>query len=226
MDNYGLTMKGQFVIEKVTSLPTWAATDEGRIVFVIEENKFYNGTDSGWEEFGGITVVESLPSWSESEIGKIIFDLETNSFYLGGSSKWTEAVSILELRTLTDTGEYSGITLTSVAGETITKTSLIYLDTNSKWKLANASSVSKSFQQLGISLSDANLNDAVKVLLCGNVKGYSDLTVGYPAYVGLTDGQITTTAPSATTQIVRIIGYCLGTSELYFNPSQDYIEVL
>jgi hypothetical protein len=227
MDNYGLTMKGQFVIEAVSTLPTWQESDIGRLIFVSATNKFYNGSDTDWVDFGGITTVATLPVWTLSDQGKIIYDLETNAFHFGGDTKWTETGSVVELRqTLISTGEFSGIILPATAGETVTVCSLVYLDTNSKWKLANASTISKSFQQLGISLDAGNLNDSIRILLSGNVKGFVGLTVGYPAYVGLSDGTISMTAPSATNQVVRIVGYCLGASELYFNPSQDYIEVL
>ena len=43
--------------------------------------------------------------------------------------------------------------------------------------------------------------------------------VGQRVYVGELDGDITTTVPDDSGDIIRIIGYTLGTAQIYFNPS-------
>jgi len=51
------------------------------------------------------------------------------------------------------------------------------------------------------------------------------LTAGANYYVSTTAGAITATAPSSTTEIVRIIGTALSTTVLFVNPDKTYIEI-
>ena len=52
-------------------------------------------------------------------------------------------------------------------------------------------------------------------------------TVGDELYVSTTAGDITATAPSGTGDIVRVVGYCLDSTngQIWFNPSNDFIEL-
>jgi hypothetical protein len=51
-------------------------------------------------------------------------------------------------------------------------------------------------------------------------------TIGDPLFLSTTAGQASSTAPSATNDIVRLIGYCLDSTngQIYFNPSNDFIK--
>jgi hypothetical protein len=50
-------------------------------------------------------------------------------------------------------------------------------------------------------------------------------TAGDTLYVSATAGQLTSTQPSASTQFVRVAGYCLADNKVFFSPSQDYIDI-
>ena len=39
-------------------------------------------------------------------------------------------------------------------------------------------------------------------------------------------GAMTATPPSASGDIVRVMGYNLGSNRVYFNPSQDWLEIV
>ncbi len=56
---------------------------------------------------------------------------------------------------------------------------------------------------------------------------YDAGTIGDELYVSTTGGDITATAPSGTGDIVRVVGYCLDSSngQIWFNPSNDFIEL-
>ena len=56
-------------------------------------------------------------------------------------------------------------------------------------------------------------------------KTTTGLTSGSTYYVSTTLAGITATAPSATLDIVRIVGHALSTTVLFFNPDQTYIEI-
>ena len=53
----------------------------------------------------------------------------------------------------------------------------------------------------------------------------SGLTAGSNYYISTTAAGITATAPSATADIVRLVGTALSTTVLFFNPDQTYIEI-
>jgi|DEB0MinimDraft_6_1074348.scaffolds.fasta_scaffold02648_2 hypothetical protein len=52
-------------------------------------------------------------------------------------------------------------------------------------------------------------------------------TIGDELYVSTTAGDITSTAPSGAGDIVRVVGYCLDSTngQIWFNPSNDFIEL-
>ena len=62
MKNYGMTMEGPLVIEKVASLPTWASTDEGRLVYNETDKIAYIGTSTQWQAVGSTGGYGTLDS--------------------------------------------------------------------------------------------------------------------------------------------------------------------
>ena len=48
MDYHGITMQGEKMEQKVATLPAWAADDEGRTIYVEDENKMYYANDTQW----------------------------------------------------------------------------------------------------------------------------------------------------------------------------------
>jgi hypothetical protein len=64
------------------------------------------------------------------------------------------------------------------------------------------------------------------VLLYGTVRAnaaFPAMTVNDPLYVSGTAGDITHTAPSATDDVVRVVGFANTADELFFCPSTDYV---
>ena len=60
----------------------------------------------------------------------------------------------------------------------------------------------------------------------GKVEGFTGLTTGAIQYLSDdTAGSIEETATTDSGEIVRIMGYALSTTILYFNPDKTYIEV-
>ena len=50
-------------------------------------------------------------------------------------------------------------------------------------------------------------------------------SVGDVCYLSATTGALTTTPVSTTGDISRVMGYKIGTNLVFFNPSQDWIEI-
>tara|TARA_R100001460_G_scaffold44082_1_gene80640 strand:- start:334 stop:609 length:276 start_codon:yes stop_codon:yes gene_type:complete len=54
---------------------------------------------------------------------------------------------------------------------------------------------------------------------------FSGFSAGDTLYVSTTEGTITSTAPTASGDFVRVVGYALGSSQIFIRPSEDYIEL-
>nr|BAR36755.1 hypothetical protein [uncultured Mediterranean phage uvMED] len=67
-------------------------------------------------------------------------------------------------------------------------------------------------------------NSSSGMLLRGVVTSGEGLTIGGKIYLG-DGGAFTQTAPSGSGDHVRVLGYALSDSTIYFNPDNTYIEV-
>jgi hypothetical protein len=91
--------------------------------------------------------------------------------------------------------------------------------------LADASTAATSSKMLVvINAAIADTASGLAVVF-GWVTGLSGFTAAAIQYVSITAGDFTETAPSASGEIVRIVGYAMSTTELFFNPSATYLEV-
>lgn len=95
----------------------------------------------------------------------------------------------------------------------------VQLTGSNTWGQADASVESTADGMLGIRIS------ATEVLTHG-VYTTTGLTAGATYYLSETAGAITTTAPTTSTSIVRVIGYALSTTELFVFPDDTFIEVV
>jgi|3_EtaG_2_1085321.scaffolds.fasta_scaffold07601_4 hypothetical protein len=127
-------------------------------------------------------------------------------------------------------GKYSGTTVTGTAGVNLVFGDLVYLAVaDSKWEKTDADAVGTAGTvMLGIVVVAGDEDASVTLLLSGIIRAdaaFPTLTVGAPAYVGVTAAAIQVAAPSGTDDVVRVVGYALTANELYFNPSPDHITV-
>jgi hypothetical protein len=108
--------------------------------------------------------------------------------------------------------------------------SLYYLKTGPlEWAQTNArtaASAEGGSQLLGIALGTDSTNGML-------VKGYAKITLGgaadegAPLYISTTVGEITGSSPASSGQTVRLLGWSLDTTGvIYFNPSNDWIELV
>ena len=128
-------------------------------------------------------------------------------------------------------GYYSGLGEKGTAGAALAVGDLCYFSTaDSRWELADASTEATCKQKLGICvLAAAGDGSTTALLRWGNVRAdaaFPTLTVGYPVFVSITAGDITSTgSPSATGEIMRRIGTANTANELALEISNDYYTV-
>jgi len=106
---------------------------------------------------------------------------------------------------------------------------LYYLNSNTQWSPADADSVSTSSNLLAIALADGDPS-TVGMLLRGMITLSVDpgVGVGIPLYLSATPGQCTRVAPSGAGDVVRVIGYKIGSStnkQIWFNPDNTWVEI-
>lgn len=126
-------------------------------------------------------------------------------------------------------GTYSGIVVAGTAGATLAFGDLVYFAAaDSRWELTDADADSTAGAvRIGICvLAAASDGDPTLILTFGKIRAdtaFPDLTVGAPAYIGTTAGDIQTAQPSGTDDVIRIVGYGVTVNELFFCPSNDYM---
>jgi len=126
-------------------------------------------------------------------------------------------------------GDYSGITITGIAGATVAFGEMVFLQaSDSRWELTDADAVGTAGTILvGICVLAAAADASViTVLLQGTIRAdaaFPTLTVGAPAYIGTTPGAIQVAAPTGVDDVVRVAGFALTANELYFNPEGGHI---
>ena len=151
----------------------------------------------------------------------------TGSLDMGGQNLLD--VHELRLDAIPDTDETAnGPTTDSInAGVTVAKFQLCYLATDGEWALADADAESTSVGMLAIALEAGTDTNPMKVALSGSfVRDDTwNWTTGDELYVSTTVGSITATAPSATGDVVRVVGYAVSADVVYFLPSGAWVTV-
>ena len=105
-------------------------------------------------------------------------------------------------------------------GSTSVTAGNIYYWNGSTWSAAtSANSATSSL----VAIAAGNNSGTNGMILRGIVQTGDTLTVGAPAYLTSTSGQISSTQPGSGA--VRIMGYALSSQELYFNPSPDWVTL-
>jgi hypothetical protein len=115
---------------------------------------------------------------------------------------------------------YFGSTTSMTAGK------IYYYNSSGNWALTDADAVATADGMIGVALGAASNTNGV-MLRGMTTLNHDPGTVGDPLFLSTTAGQATSTAPSGNGDIVRVIGYCLGSTngEIYFNPSGTFVEV-
>ena len=112
-------------------------------------------------------------------------------------------------------------TAKTITGQTVggSDGDAVYLSSANTWSQCDADAEATASGMIGIRVS------ATEVQI-GGVYTTTGLTAASTYYLSTTAGGITTTAPSDTGDIVRIIGYALSTTELFIDPDKTFVEIV
>jgi len=101
----------------------------------------------------------------------------------------------------------------------------VFYKTSNSWGAANATSAGlAAYGFLGIS-KGSNMADGFVTRGIVYVATDPGGSVGDLVYLSTTNNTLTTTAPSADGNIVRVVGHKVGTNLIYFNPSTNWVEL-
>jgi hypothetical protein len=125
---------------------------------------------------------------------------------------------------LTTNPDWFGEALTVGGGGGGTTGDVYYFNSSGTWTQTDADAAASSKGLLAIMTSGAAFDRGM--LIRGYWRNTSwSWTVGATLYLSGTLGQITQTQPTGTGKIVRVVGYALSSNTIYFNPSQDWVEL-
>jgi hypothetical protein len=113
------------------------------------------------------------------------------------------------------------------AGATVAAFELVYLASTGKWVLTDADAAATAIGMLALALEAGTDTNPMSVALAGSLVRDDTWvwTVGAVLYVSTTPGAMTETAPSATGDIVRVVGYAVSADVVYFLPSGGWVEI-
>ena len=110
--------------------------------------------------------------------------------------------------------------------ETVTTVGLVYYYDGGNWALANADAVGTGTFLLAVAMGTNSLTDGMLIRGMVGELSYDAGDDGDVLYLSTTNGRITTTAPTASGNVVRVLGYALGdTPVLWFNPDNTWVEL-
>ena len=152
----------------------------------------------------------------------IVGDISASGNFYGSISASTDTPTIKYgdgTSFLGSAGNYSGEVIYHPNTTSLTKGAIYYLD-NTAWTATDADGTATATGLLAVALGTQGNHG---MLLRGIVQLATDPTgnPGVPLYLSVTPGQANDAAPSGATDVVRVVGYNLGTGgEIYFNPEQ------
>jgi hypothetical protein len=212
-----------------------SASPNGFVFVEPKEPVHFNnisGLSGSASEPGDLWIYQSNNAWSPGKTLSGSYVIDNGNLNIQGnitasaitsSGQIYGQVGVNEYNTsnLPSSFTYSGdvIKLLSVSG---LSTQRVYYLNNTTWAIAQSNAESTSDNMLAIAIGS---NSDQGMLLRGLYRfSYNPGgNPGDPLYLSLTGGTVTSTAPSGTGEVVRIIGYKVDTNTIYFNPSNDYI---
>lgn len=126
-------------------------------------------------------------------------------------------------RLIEDNSDKTLVTLPS--GAAVQVGDLCTMSTSGDMILANASDESTCKSLMAVANQAGGIGDQTVFALRGTVSYASAFSPGDLLYASTTAGDITTTAPEQVGEIVRLVGYALSSSEIFFDPDRTWLEL-
>jgi len=146
-----------------------------------------------------------------------------------GTAYATNATTLATVGTY-DIGSRLATSWAVAGGPTLTAGRIVYLSGSTQWAQAQTNVSGSSYGMLGV-VTDAESQN--EILIEGTIQisgsALSSGIAGQPVYLSAaTAGQVTLTAPTASNNVVRIIGYITKANSniMYFRPDSTYTVII
>jgi len=116
----------------------------------------------------------------------------------------------------------SGLIVSMTYGESITAGNLLYFKSDGKVYKADADGTS-TYPVMGLALATASSGSNNVLLHVVYTDTAYSFTVGGLVYLSTTVGAATQTQPSATDDVIQVVGVAIHANRIYFKPSADYL---
>ena len=185
-------------------------------------------THDGENQPGLVISDGDLEDEVDANLGNGTLSTTTSMGYMKATSGFLvpEAKSLhLETPLLTSADHTAtGMTTILAASETIAIGNLVYVSGNGTIGVADADAVAK-MPAIGIAVTGGNANAQIVVLLQGTFRDDTfNFTAGNRLFVH-TDGTVTATAPSGSSDVAQAIGVALNADVIYFSPDMTLVEI-
>jgi hypothetical protein len=192
-------------------------------------------THLGYSDSGHTGFSPTLHSHSESDVIGLVVDLagKASSIHAHAESDVTNLVSDLAAKAPIAMNGTPGVDHTSTgpttntfnAGESVTVMDLVYLKSDGEWWRTDADAAGTTDGLLAFSLESKTDGQAMSVALPGSfIRNDSwNWTPGAILYVDTaTPGAIVTGQPSGPDDAIRVVGWAVSATVIYFMPSGLY----
>ena len=197
-----------------TSLVGGAAATVGSVIYSDATNSYELTTDpTTGIKIGVVLEIEA--------IGDLIIGVNPSAS--GGSTTGEDLSLNVRTNPYSIAGDHEG-TVLSIGTLGLTAGTVYLWDGSGEWANANAGAAATADGLMGVSTDTASAPDVLVsgIIQLASVPG----SAGDVLYLDTTNGTLTATAPSGSGEIVRVMGYNLDGNRIYFNPSQDWLEIV
>lgn len=137
--------------------------------------------------------------------GHMVWDSTNNRLYIWDGAAWDDQSSVTSAENLDRSW---------TAEVNIAIRDAVYISSANSVSPADASALATS-EVVGFALAAASATASVQVRHEGVVPGFSGLTPGARQFLSLTTGAITATPPTASGEVVFLVGYAKSATELF-----------
>ena len=162
---------------------------------------------------------DKLYLYTSSDVGDTAWQDAGNWVLAGGATEGIDVSIAIRDAAYSSVGDHEGTVLTLAPVGALGQ--VHYWD-GTGWVLANAGAAATSTGLLCLGTAAAGDGLVEGIMQLGTAPG----TAGDVLYLDTTNGLLTATAPSGSGEIVRVMGYNLGSNRVYFDPSKDWLEIV